>query len=128
MLGIEFVGLLTDAGRYIIWSIQTKSNSSSIKLQLYNSGNLILHEQGYPVWQSFDHPTDTLLPNQLFTKNTQLVSSRSSTNYSSGFYRLFFNTDSILHLCYDSRKTTTVFWPDPGLLSWQLGRYQYLYS
>ncbi|KAJ0726482.1 putative non-specific serine/threonine protein kinase [Helianthus annuus] len=120
--------VLTDAGRYIIWSTQTKSNSSSIKLQLYNSGNLILHEQGNPVWQSFDHPTDTLLPNQLFTKNTQLVSSRSSTNYSSGFYRLFFDTDSILRLCYDSRKTTTVYWPDPGLHSWQVGRYQYIYS
>ncbi|KAJ0747543.1 putative non-specific serine/threonine protein kinase [Helianthus annuus] len=120
--------VLTDAGRYIIWSTQIRLNSSSIKLQLYNTGNLILHEHENPVWQSFDYPTDTLLPNQLLTKNTQLVSSRSSTNYSSGFYRLFFDTDSILRLCYDSHKTTTVFWPDPGLLSWQVGRYQYLYS
>ncbi|KAJ0923198.1 putative protein kinase RLK-Pelle-SD-2b family [Helianthus annuus] len=120
--------VLTDAGRYIIWSTQIRLNSSSIKLQLYNTGNLILHEHENPVWQSFDYPTDTLLPNQLLTKNTQLVSSRSSTNYSSGFYKLFFDTDSVLRLCYDNHKTTTVFWPDPGLLSWQVGRYQYLYS
>ncbi|KAF5806368.1 putative non-specific serine/threonine protein kinase [Helianthus annuus] len=120
--------VLTDAGRYIIWSTQTKSNSSSIKLQLYNSGNLILHEQGNPVWQSFDHPTDTLLPNQLFTKNTQLVSSRSSTNYSSGFYKLYFDTDGILWLQYNNHKMTTIYWPHPSLLPWQVGRYQYLYS
>ncbi|KAJ0747547.1 putative non-specific serine/threonine protein kinase [Helianthus annuus] len=96
--------------------------------QIENLVCLILHEHENPVWQSFDYPTDTLLPNQLLTKNTQLVSSRSSTNYSSGFYKLFFDTDSVLRLCYDSRKTTTVFWPDPGLLAWQVGRYQYLYS
>ncbi|KAJ0789599.1 putative protein kinase RLK-Pelle-SD-2b family [Helianthus annuus] len=120
--------VLTDAGRYIIWSTQTKSNSSSIKLQLYNSGNLILHEQGNPVWQSFDHPTDTLLPNQLFTENTKLVSSRSSTNYSSGFYKLYFDTDGILRLQYNNHEMTSIYWPHPSLLPWQVGRYQYLYS
>ncbi|KAJ0747556.1 putative protein kinase RLK-Pelle-SD-2b family [Helianthus annuus] len=120
--------VLTDAGRYIIWSTHTKSNSSSIKLQLYNSGNLILHEQGNPVWQSFDHPTDTLLPNQLFTKNTQLVSSRSSTNYSSGFYKLYFDTDGILRLHYNNHGMTTIYWPHPSLDAWQVGRYLYLYS
>ncbi|XP_035845870.1 putative receptor protein kinase ZmPK1 [Helianthus annuus] len=120
--------VLTDAGRYIIWSTQTRLNSSSIRLQLYNSGNLILHEQGNPVWQSFDHPTDTLLPNQPFTKKTQLISSRSSTNYSSGFYKLYFDTDSILRLQYNNHEMTTIYWPDPGLLPWEVGRYQYLYS
>ncbi|MFS7938572.1 putative non-specific serine/threonine protein kinase [Helianthus anomalus] len=73
-----------------MWSTQIRLNSSSIKLQLYNTGNLIIHEHENPVWQSFDYPTYTLLPNQLLTKNTQLVSSKSSTNYSSGFYKLFF--------------------------------------
>ncbi|GJX49361.1 putative receptor protein kinase ZmPK1, partial [Tanacetum coccineum] len=88
-------------------------------------GNLVLHELGQPIWQSFDHPTDTLLPNQPFTKNTQLVSSRSPSNYSSGFYRLFFDYDSILRLLYDARETTSLYWPDPRLLSYEVGRYQY---
>ncbi|KAI3821321.1 hypothetical protein L1987_08886 [Smallanthus sonchifolius] len=109
--------VLTDAGQYNIWSTQTKSNSS-LHLQLHNTGNLILHERGNPIWQSFDHPADTLLPNQQLTKNTQLVSSRSSTNYSSGFYKLLF----------DSPEATTIFWPDPGLLPWQVGRFQYSYT
>ncbi|XP_076885703.1 putative receptor protein kinase ZmPK1 [Bidens hawaiensis] len=119
--------VLTDAGRYIIWSTQTRSNNS-MNLQLHDTGNLILQEQGTLVWQSFDHPTDTLLPNQPFTKNTQLVASTSPTNYSSGFYKLFFDTDSILRLHYDSLETTTIFWPDPSLRPWEVGRYQYLYS
>ncbi|KAK1407671.1 hypothetical protein QVD17_39293 [Tagetes erecta] len=117
--------VLTDAGRYIVWSTQTRSNSS-LKLTLHDTGNLILHAQTKPVWQSFDYPTDTLLPNQLLTKNTQLVSSRSYTNYSSGFYKLYFDIDSVLRLHYDTPETSTVFWPDPGLLSWQVGRFQYI--
>nr|GEW98233.1 putative receptor protein kinase ZmPK1 [Tanacetum cinerariifolium] len=123
--------VLTDAGQYIIWSTQTKStsSSSSLKLQLHNTGNLVLNgRDDQPLWQSFEYPTDTLLPNQDLTKNTQLVSSRSSTNYSSGFYRLFFDIDSILRLHYDGPETTTIFWPDPGLLPWEAGRYQYLFS
>ncbi|GJU08594.1 putative receptor protein kinase ZmPK1 [Tanacetum coccineum] len=87
------------------------------------SSNLVLHVLGQPIWQSFDHPTDTLLPNQPFTKKT--VSSRSASNYSSGFYRLFFDYDSILRLLYDARETTSLYWPDPRLLPFQVGRYPY---
>ncbi|GKE55278.1 putative receptor protein kinase ZmPK1, partial [Tanacetum coccineum] len=117
--------VLVDAGRRVIWSTNTKSTSPLVQLQLNNTGNLVLHELGQPIWQSFDHPTDTLLPNQPFTKNTQLVSSRSPSNYSSGFYRLFFDYDSILRLLYDARETTSLYWPDPRLLSYEVGRYQY---
>ncbi|CAH1418646.1 unnamed protein product [Lactuca virosa] len=121
--------VLTDAGdnRNVIWSTQTKSTSSLVQLQLHNTGNLVLHGgEENPLWQSFDHPTDTLLPNQLFTKKTQLVSSRSFTNYSSGFYKLFFDNDSILRLLYDGVETTTVFWPHPSLRTWEVGRFQYM--
>ncbi|GJS90165.1 putative receptor protein kinase ZmPK1 [Tanacetum coccineum] len=117
--------VLVDAGRSVIWSTNTKSTSPLVQLQLNNTGNLVLHELGQPIWQSFDHPTDTLLPNQPFTKNTQLVSSRSPLNYSTGFYKLFFDYDSILRLLYDARETTSLYWPDPRSLSFEVGRYQY---
>ncbi|KAI3672936.1 hypothetical protein L6452_39039 [Arctium lappa] len=121
--------VLKDADQYIIWSTQTESTSSSLQLQLHNTGNLVLHENGQqPIWQSFDYPTDTLLPDQPLTKTTQLVSSRSSTNYSSGFYKLSFDGDSILRLHYDGPEASTVFWPDPGLLPWEARRYQFIYS
>ncbi|KAI3689051.1 hypothetical protein L2E82_46999 [Cichorium intybus] len=103
--------VLIDADQYINWSTHTKSSSSSVQLQLNSTGNLVLYEGEHVLWQSFDYPTDTLLPNQPFTKNTQLVSSRSSTNYSSGFYKLFFDLDSILCLRYEGPETTSVYWP-----------------
>ncbi|KAJ9544568.1 hypothetical protein OSB04_024275 [Centaurea solstitialis] len=120
--------VLMDAGKHVIWSTNTKSTSPLATLQLHNTGNLVLDDgggQSTTLWQSFDYPTDTLLPNQLFTKTTQLVSSRSSTNYSSGFYKLFFDYDSILRLLYDGPETTTIFWPDPQLRTWEAGRFQY---
>ncbi|CAI9287486.1 unnamed protein product [Lactuca saligna] len=120
---------LTDAGdnRNFIWSTQTKSTSSLLQLQLHSTGNLVLNGgEENPLWQSFDHPTDTLLPNQFFTKKTQLVSSRSFTNYSSGFYKLFFDNDSILRLLYDGPQTTTVFWPHPSLGTLEAGRFPYV--
>ncbi|KAL4587155.1 hypothetical protein LXL04_000021 [Taraxacum kok-saghyz] len=109
--------VLTDADEFVVWSTQTKSISSLLQLQLQTTGNLVLHEgeKGEPLWQSFDHPTDTLLPNQLLAKTMQLVSSRSSTNYSSGFYKLFFDIDSILRILYDGPETATVFWPNPSI-------------
>ncbi|KAI3788673.1 hypothetical protein L2E82_01446 [Cichorium intybus] len=117
--------VLIDADEFVIWSTQTKSNSSLLQLQLQTNGNLVLHGGGQPLWQSFDYPTDTLLPSQFFTKNTQLVSSRSSTNYSSGFYKLFFDNDSILRLLYDGPETTTVFWPHPSFRPAKVGRFLY---
>ncbi|KAI3811841.1 hypothetical protein L1987_21573 [Smallanthus sonchifolius] len=121
--------VLIDAGQYIIWSTQTESESSSVQLKLHNTGNLVLQQQQqHTLWQSFDYPTDTLLPNQLFTRNTQLVSSRSSSNHSSGFYKLFFDNDSILRLIYNSPETTSIYWPDPRLRTYLIGRFQYIDS
>ena len=49
-----------------IWStnIDSKSGNNSTQAQLLNSGNLILfhNETSKVLWQSFDYPTDTLLP------------------------------------------------------------------
>ncbi|KAJ9558419.1 hypothetical protein OSB04_013033 [Centaurea solstitialis] len=121
--------VLIDAGRHVIWSTDTKSTSLSLRLQLRNTGNLVLDDGGgRTIWESFDYPTDTLLPNQPFTKNTKLVSSRSRTNCSSGFYKMFFDTDGILRLIYDALETTTIYWPHPSSLSWEAGRLQYMYN
>ncbi|KAI3804180.1 hypothetical protein L1987_32354 [Smallanthus sonchifolius] len=120
--------VLIDAGQYIIWSTKTESESSSVQLKIHNTGNLMLQQQQQTLWQSFDYPTDTLLPNQLFTRNTQLVSSRSFSNHSSGFYKLLFDRDSVLRLVYDSPETTSLYWPDPRLTTYNSGRFQYIYS
>ena len=115
--------LLIDAGRSIVWATNTASQFS-IKLHLHDNGNLFLYEKegGRVLWQSFDYPTDTLLPQQPLTKDRQLVSSRSRSNYSSGFYKLYFDSDNVLRLRYDSPETSSIYWPNTWLLTWDGGR------
>ncbi|EEF36162.1 serine-threonine protein kinase, plant-type, putative [Ricinus communis] len=119
--------VLTDAGVSVtIWETNTFSVSSS-SLYLYDTGNLALItiKERVILWQSFDLPTDTLLPLQLFTRDSLLVSSRSSTNYSSGFYKLSFDVSNILRLVYDGFDVSSSFWPDPWLLDREAGRSSY---
>ncbi|TXG67285.1 hypothetical protein EZV62_008560 [Acer yangbiense] len=54
----------------VVWSANsTKKGKSSVVLQLLNSGNLVLRDEqssgdglGSYLWQSFDYPCDTMLP------------------------------------------------------------------
>ncbi|XP_058221130.1 putative receptor protein kinase ZmPK1 [Rhododendron vialii] len=115
--------ILTDAPQFTVWSTNTKS-ISPLYLQLLNTGNLVLRNRSgsMKVWESFDSPTDTLLPNQPITRNSKLVSSRSHKNFSSGFYSLFFDYDNVLHLLFDGEGASSMYWPDPWLISWAAGR------
>ncbi|KAK9080148.1 hypothetical protein SSX86_001823 [Deinandra increscens subsp. villosa] len=117
--------VLTDASQRF-WTSNTKSNSP-LQLQLLDSGNLVVthvHNQSY-IWQSFSFPTDTILPNQPFPRDTVLTSSRSLTNFSSGFYKLYFDNDNVIRLLYNRDGIASVYWPRPWLLSWQAGRFTY---
>ncbi|EFJ31261.1 hypothetical protein SELMODRAFT_440099 [Selaginella moellendorffii] len=85
------------------------SSSSGDFLELLDSGNLRLvsrsssssppsDDQAGVVWQSFDHPTDTLLQGQNFTQAMRLVSSISNQDPRSGSYSLQLQGDRILLL------------------------------
>ncbi|KAK4599306.1 hypothetical protein RGQ29_009393 [Quercus rubra] len=95
--------ILTDATKLnvTVWATNTVS-LSSVQLFLNDNGNLVLRNKERVLWQSFDVPTDTLLPEQRPTGNAKLVSSRSQTNISSGFYELSFDNDSYLLVVYNS--------------------------
>ncbi|KAF8024657.1 hypothetical protein BT93_F1741 [Corymbia citriodora subsp. variegata] len=119
---------LIDADRTVVWNTSTGSSSgSSMKLlQLLDTGNLVLRDkQNIVSWQSFNSPTNTLLPLQKLTGNTQLVSSRSTSNFSSGYYKLYFDDDNLLHLLFDGPEITSVYWPDPTVSIWDTGRSSY---
>ncbi|KAK2386681.1 putative receptor protein kinase ZmPK1 [Trifolium repens] len=119
--------VLTDAAHSVIWSTNTNS-SKPLELVLYETGNLVLREHatnGFILWQSFDFPTDTLLPEQIFTRYMKLVSSKSDNKYSSGFYKLFFDNDNLLRLLYDGPQVSSIYWPNPWLVSWDAGRSSY---
>ncbi|KAJ6744395.1 G-TYPE LECTIN S-RECEPTOR-LIKE SERINE/THREONINE-PROTEIN KINASE SD2-5 [Salix purpurea] len=63
---------------------------------MLDSGNFVLFNGSSAIWQSFDHPTDTILVGQNLTFNDTLVSSVSSSNQSSGRFILPLQTDGNL--------------------------------
>lgn len=63
-----------------IWSSDTGNKGVSL-LQLLDNGNLVLvGSDGSFIWQSFSHPTNTLLPNQEFSQGMRLISDRGGTS------------------------------------------------
>ncbi|GMN47016.1 hypothetical protein TIFTF001_016196 [Ficus carica] len=64
---------------------------------MLNSGNLVLYSSnGTILWESFNNPTNTLLPTQRLRAGYELVSSASESDYSSGRFRLKMQNDGNL--------------------------------
>lgn len=65
------------SGGGFVWSTNT-SGMGATRMVLLDSGNLVLlgdaGDDSSPLWQSFRHPTDTLLSGQSFTEGMSLVS------------------------------------------------------
>ncbi|CAJ1973715.1 unnamed protein product [Sphenostylis stenocarpa] len=68
-------------GGTVVWSTNTSGKGVS-SMELRDNGNLVLlgSDNSTVIWQSFSHPTDTLLPTQEFKEGMKLVSD-PSTNY-----------------------------------------------
>ncbi|XP_058089556.1 G-type lectin S-receptor-like serine/threonine-protein kinase At5g35370 [Magnolia sinica] len=71
--------------------------SAVTALKLLENGNLVLLDRYDAVlWQSFDHPTDTILTGQSLRVGTMLASAISDSNLSTGDYRFFItNNDAV---------------------------------
>ncbi|KAK1370118.1 Receptor-like serine/threonine-protein kinase [Heracleum sosnowskyi] len=89
--------VILQSGGSVIWSTDT-GNEGVFAMELQDSGNLVLlGNDDIIVWQSFDHPADSLLSNQEFRQGMKLVSNPSTSNltYSleikSGDMRLYAN-------------------------------------
>ncbi|KAJ4837108.1 G-type lectin S-receptor-like serine/threonine-protein kinase SD2-5 [Turnera subulata] len=64
----------------VVWTADTGGRAVSA-IELQDSGNLVLlGNDSSEVWQSFSHPTDTLIVNQDFVEGMKLVSDPSPTN------------------------------------------------
>jgi len=73
-----------DRDGFFIWSANVTGAS---RMMLSPKGNLLIYNgSGGILWQSFDHPTDTLLPSQRVRAGTFLVSSLSASNTSESIY------------------------------------------
>ncbi|KAJ8631805.1 hypothetical protein MRB53_025128 [Persea americana] len=110
--------VINDADDSTIWSANT-STPEVDRAELLNTGNLVLkNPSGRILWQSFDFPTDTLLPLQLITKGKSLLSSRGRGDSSSGFFVLHFDSDNVLRMMYDGPEISSVYWPNPDFDPW----------
>ncbi|KAH6769137.1 hypothetical protein C2S51_014473 [Perilla frutescens var. frutescens] len=64
---------------------------------MLDNGNFVLYDSNSSIiWQSFDHPTNTLLPGQRLPPGKELFSSASETDYSRGMFRLKMQLDGNL--------------------------------
>uniref|UniRef100_A0A0A9DF09 Receptor-like serine/threonine-protein kinase n=1 Tax=Arundo donax TaxID=35708 RepID=A0A0A9DF09_ARUDO len=107
--------LLTDVNGTTVWESRTGWGKHTT-VALLNSGNLVVRDStDKAVWQSFDSPTDTLLPSQRLTRETRLVSQ-------SGYHLLYFDNDNILRLLYNGPDITSIYWPSPDYNALQNGR------
>ncbi|KAL2535601.1 Receptor-like serine/threonine-protein kinase [Forsythia ovata] len=71
---------------------ETSNVEKGNDLKLLESGNLVLlNEQGKIVWQSFEFPTDTLLPGMNLTTQQWLTSWKSSSDPAPGRYSVRLN-------------------------------------
>ncbi|GLJ06207.1 hypothetical protein SUGI_0033450 [Cryptomeria japonica] len=87
--------VLKDTDGTVAWNISTgKTQNKTIamlisgNLQIYNTTNSSLFSSSSLIWQSWDHPTHTLLPGQSLKTGYTLVSNYSATSASQGSYKL----------------------------------------
>lgn len=72
-------------------------SQSIFSASMTDSGNFVLYNSDMEViWQSFEHPTDTLLPGQRLLKDQELFSSISEKDHSRGIFRLKMQADGNL--------------------------------
>ncbi|XP_050281914.1 G-type lectin S-receptor-like serine/threonine-protein kinase LECRK3 [Quercus robur] len=84
-----------------LWKPQMNGSSKSRCFVMLDNGNLvILDEQYNSIWESFNKPTDTILPGQILNMNTTLRSHQSETNYSDGRFEVSLQLDGNFVLYY----------------------------
>lgn len=89
--------LLLNGTGHTIWDSGT-ANLGISSASLDDYGNLVLTNGTLPVWSSFNHPTNTLLPSQNFTTQQVLRNGLYSFSlHSYGNITLKWNNDSIVY-------------------------------
>ncbi|KAL2942056.1 G-type lectin S-receptor-like serine/threonine-protein kinase RLK1 [Bienertia sinuspersici] len=102
--------VLSDPQGTILWNITEDLSGSSVDYGFMNdTGNFLLKDSSSndPVWQSFDHPTDTLLPTQNIKAGTEVDSRQSETNFTKGRFQLRLLSDG--NLVLNTRDLVTGF-------------------
>ncbi|XP_058188054.1 G-type lectin S-receptor-like serine/threonine-protein kinase LECRK2 [Rhododendron vialii] len=90
-------------GGRLVLNIQPHKNTTIADVEsisgasILDSGNFVLYNStGGIIWQSFDYPTDTILPGQRLMNGNKLISSVSKGDHSTGIFRLEMQGDGHL--------------------------------
>ncbi|KAL5555678.1 hypothetical protein UlMin_037914 [Ulmus minor] len=103
-VGVNAKLVFTNYGKLLLRPEQGKeilianATSSASSLSMLDSGNFVLYKDDSIIWQSFDHPTDTILGGQSLPVRGQLFSSLSETDHSTGRFHLKMQVDGNLVL------------------------------
>ncbi|WRX33276.1 Protein kinase domain - like 10 [Theobroma cacao] len=90
--------VLNDPTGKQIWTASLAGTGVSYAAML-DTGNFVLaREDSRILWQSFDNPTDTILPTQVMNQDSQLIARYTETNYSSGRFKFILQRDGNLLL------------------------------
>ncbi|GLT59536.1 hypothetical protein SLA2020_323490 [Shorea laevis] len=76
---------LNDGQGKQVWAANLAGSGTVSYAAMLDSGNFVLTSQdSINLWESFDQPTDTILPTQILNIGSSLVARYSERNYSSG--------------------------------------------
>ena len=104
--------VLMDYDGAVVWQAQGDNSVGVQYAELLDTGNLVMkNSSGIIVWQSFDSPTDTLLPGQRITATTKLVPTTGL--HVPGHFIFHYTDSSILSLLYDDADVHEIYWPNP---------------
>ncbi|KAG1355225.1 putative G-type lectin S-receptor-like serine/threonine-protein kinase LECRK4 [Cocos nucifera] len=86
--------VLYDEHGRVVWSVNATGVSSAAML---NTGNFVLiNKSSSYIWESFNNPTDTILPKQVLGLGTQLYSRLAENDYSQGRFKFSIQKDGNL--------------------------------
>ncbi|KAF5936567.1 hypothetical protein HYC85_024073 [Camellia sinensis] len=116
---------LTSDGRLVLQQPQSQDTEITNLTQpasyasMLDSGNFVLYNYVHNIiWQSFDHPTDTILSSQILLAGQDLISRALETDYSTGIFRLSMQRDGHLVQFPISKSS-------PSTAYWASGTYMY---
>ncbi|KAH7560478.1 hypothetical protein JRO89_XS10G0028900 [Xanthoceras sorbifolium] len=104
---------LTDPAGNQIWKPDTAGAAAAYGAML-DTGNFVLAGQdSAPLWESFDHPTDTILPTQILKRGSKLTARYSDKSYTSGRFELSLQSNGNLALytvAFPLESTNSDYW------------------
>lgn len=95
---------LKDSSNQHTWSASIRRASHGSML---DNGNFVLYFGSTVIWQTFDHPTDTILPGQILNQDTTIFAKITDDDYSKGRFKFVMQTDGNLVLYEVGFPTTT---------------------